>query len=342
MLRSMPALSEPRHVRRFDSSGLFIGYLWTLNFVYMDRFYYVYDILAAEYTPPDVYECVDEPGVFCGDYPDEVNRFIDMAKGRIESDFPCSYEKFCADSDIMNIVDSYNKRIGENGIQTSDGKKILQIDKEALYYGAMFVYYLTEKQCTNAKRSPDTIRQQLLNLRDSLSDAKRVTLVAESLETGKDGERTYEYISKEPVRICDRAIIANLVHCIDELLQKDSLYSEFDSFGIGTGLERSLDSAEIDLYSSDDRVTYAPTRKAWIAMNMLKYLFGQLNLPDLRARKCLDRTEYDDEDNRSYSINRLVILLLNLMRYTDSRDEKSIKSLKSKYKDFDPNTVTGF
>ena len=87
MFRRMPALSEPHHVRRFDSSGLFIGYLWTLNFVYMDRFYYVYDILAAEYTPPDVYECEDEPGVSCGDYPNEVYRFIDMATGRIKDNF---------------------------------------------------------------------------------------------------------------------------------------------------------------------------------------------------------------------------------------------------------------
>lgn len=343
MFRCMPALSEPHHVQRLDSSGLFIGYLWTLNFVYMDRFYYVYDILAAEYTPPDVYECEDEPGVSCGDYPDEVNRFIDMATGRIKDNFPCSLDKFLADTDIMNIVDSYNKRIGENGIQTEDGKKILPIDKDALYYGAMFVYYLTEKRCTNAKRSPDTIRRQLLNLRDSLSDARRFTLESERLEFGeKDGRRTREYVGKEPVAVCSRAIIANLVNCIDGLLGKDSLYFQFDSSGAGTGLDIPLDNAEIDLYSTDDRVTYAPTRKAWIAMNMLKYLFGQLNLPDLRARKCLDRTEYDDEDNRSYSINRLVILLLNLMRYTDSRDEKSIKSLKSKYKDFDPNTVTGF
>lgn len=343
MLRSMPVLSEPHHVRRFDSSGLFIGYLWTLNFVYMDRFYYVYDILAAEFAPPDVYECEDEPGVFCGNYPDEVNRFIDMAKGRIESDFPCSYEKFCADSDIMNIVDSYNKRIGENGIQTSDGKKILQIDKEALYYGVMFVYYLTEKQCTNAKRSPDTIRQQLLNLRDSLSDARRFTLEAERLEYGEqNGKRTQEYVRKEPIVIYGRALIANLVHCIDGLLQKDSLYYQFDSSGAGTGLNIPIDNAELDLFATDDRVSYAPTRKAWIAMNMLKYLFGQLNLPDLRARKSLDRSDFDGKDERSYSINRLVALLLNLMRYTDSKRENFIKTLMSKYKDFNPNTMIGF
>lgn len=307
----------------------------------MDRFYYVYDILAAEYTPPDVYECEDEPGVFCGDYPNEVYRFIDMATGRIKDNFPCSLDKFLADSDIMNIVDSYNKRIGENGIQTSDGKKILQIDKEALYYGVMFVYYLTEKQCTNAKRSPDTIRQQLLNLRDSLSDARRFTLEAERLEYGEqNGKRTQEYVRKEPIVIYGRALIANLVHCIDGLLQKDSLYYQFD--GAGTGLNIPIDNAELDLFATDDRVSYAPTRKAWIAMNMLKYLFGQLNLPDLRARKSLDRSDFDGKDERSYSINRLVALLLNLMRYTDSKRENFIKTLMSKYKDFNPNTMIGF
>lgn len=309
----------------------------------MDRFYYVYDILAAEYTPPDVYECEDEPGVFCGDYPNEVYRFIDMATGRIKDNFPCSLDKFLADSDIMNIVDSYNKRIGENGIQTSDGKKILQIDKEALYYGVMFVYYLTEKQCTNAKRSPDTIRQQLLNLRDSLSDARRFTLEAERLEYGEqNGKRTQEYVRKEPIVIYGRALIANLVHCIDGLLQKDSLYYQFDSSGAGTGLNIPIDNAELDLFATDDRVSYAPTRKAWIAMNMLKYLFGQLNLPDLRARKSLDRSDFDGKDERSYSINRLVALLLNLMRYTDSKRENFIKTLMSKYKDFNPNTMIGF
>ena len=298
----------------------------------MDRFYYVYDI-----------ECEDEPGVFCGDYPNEVYRFIDMATGRIKDNFPCSLDKFLADSDIMNIVDSYNKRIGENGIQTSDGKKILQIDKEALYYGVMFVYYLTEKQCTNAKRSPDTIRQQLLNLRDSLSDARRFTLEAERLEYGEqNGKRTQEYVRKEPIVIYGRALIANLVHCIDGLLQKDSLYYQFDSSGAGTGLNIPIDNAELDLFATDDRVSYAPTRKAWIAMNMLKYLFGQLNLPDLRARKSLDRSDFDGKDERSYSINRLVALLLNLMRYTDSKRENFIKTLMSKYKDFNPNTMIGF
>lgn len=77
-------------------------------------------------------------------------------------------------------------------------------------------------------------------------------------------------------------------------------------------------------------------------MNMLKYLFGQLNLPDLRARKSLDRSDFDGKDERSYSINRLVALLLNLMRYTDSKRENFIKTLMSKYKDFNPNTMIGF
>ena len=306
----------------------------------MDRLDYVYTI-ASKYAPPDLY--VDEDGTVIGDYPEEVTRYMGIVSGYYQYDFPCSLDKFLADSDIMNIVDSYNKRIGENGIQTSDGKKILQIDKEALYYGVMFVYYLTEKQCANAKRSPDTIRQQLLNLRDSLSDARRFTLEAERLEYGEqNGKRTQEYVRKEPIVIYGRALIANLVHCIDGLLQKDSLYYQFDSSGAGTGLNIPIDNAELDLFATDDRVSYAPTRKAWIAMNMLKYLFGQLNLPDLRARKSLDRSDFDGKDERSYSINRLVALLLNLLRYTDSKSENFIKSLMSKYKDFDPNTMIGF
>lgn len=306
----------------------------------MDRLDYVYTI-ASKYAPPDLYE--DEDGTVTGDYPEEVTRYMGIVSGYYQYDFPCQLDKFLADNDIMNIVDSYNKRIGENGIQTSDGKKIRPIDKEALYYGVMFVYYLTEKQCTNAKRSPDTIRQQLLNLRDSLSDARRFTLESERLEfMEKDVRKSREYVRKEPVMAYGRALIANLVHCIDGLLRKESLYCQFDSSGAGTGVDIPLDNAEIDPFATDDRVTYAPTRKAWIAMNMLKYLFGQLNLPDLRARKSLDSSDFDGKDERSYSINRLVALLLNLMRYTDSRSENFIKTLMSKYKNFDPNTMIGF
>ena len=165
----------------------------------MDRLDYVFTI-ASKYAPPYLYE--EEDGTVTGDFSEEVTWYMGIVSGYHQYDFPCTLEKFCADSDIMNIVDSYNKRIGENGIQTSDGKKILQIDKEALYYGVMFVYYLTEKQCTNAKRSPDTIRQQLLNLRDSLSDARRFTLEAERLEYGEqNGKRTQEYVRKEPIVI---------------------------------------------------------------------------------------------------------------------------------------------
>lgn len=308
----------------------------------MNKLDYVY-IIAGKYAPPDLYECDDEPGVFVGYYPYEVYRFIDMVLGKIENDFPCTYEKFCADRDIMDIVDAYNKRIGSEGISTSDGKKILQIDKETLYYGVMFVYYLTELKCTNAKISPDTVRQQLLNLRERLNGAGRFTLEAERMEFGeKDGKSTQEYVKKEPVRIYGRALIANLVHCIDELLQKDVLYYEFDSSGVGIGRNILLDGSEVDLYATDDRITYVTTRKAWIAMDMLKYMFGELNLPDMRARKHLDVSDFDGKDDRSYSINRMIAIFLNLMYYSNSRDENFIKSLKSKYRDFNPNTLLGF
>lgn len=236
----------------------------------------------------------------------------------------------------MVIIDSYNARIGE----TQDGKKVMPIDREALYYGAMFVYYLTENRCTNAKLSPDSIRELLMGLRDSLSDAGRFTLVAERLETDENGTR--KYVEKEPVRVRSKAVIANLMHCIDGLLMQDSLYFDFDSSGNGTGFSISIDSTEIDGYAKDDRVTYVPTRKAKIAAGMLQYLFGEMHLPDLRARKSLDVTEFDGIDERSYSINWLIVLLLNLMRYTDSRNEGFMKSLKSKYRDFDPNTLVGW
>ena len=305
----------------------------------MDRLNYVFDI-ASRYAPPDLYE---EDGEICGDFPEVVTWFMGIVAGCHHYDFPCSFRQFCDNREIMDIVDAYNERIGSGGMQTSDGKKILQIDKEALYYGVMFVYYLTERKCTNAKRSPETVRQQLLNLRDSLSDARRFTLESERVVFGEmNGRSTQEYVRKEPVRIYGRALIANLVHCIDMLLQKDSLHCGFDSSGAGTGLEIPLDDAEFDLFATDDRVTYAPTRKAWIAMDMLKYLFGTMNLPDLRARKCLDVSEFDGQDEKSYSINRLIVLCLNLMRYTDSRNENFIKSLMSKYKNFDPNTMDGF
>lgn len=309
---------------------LFIGYLWKQNGLLMDKLSYVYTI-ASRYTPPDVYE---EDGEIYGDFPEEVIRFMDIADGHRSYSFPCSYEKFCADKDIMVIIDSYNARIGK------DGKKVLPIDREALYYGAMFVYYLTENRCTNAKLSPDSVRQQLLGLRESLSDAGRFTLVAERLES--NGKGNTRYVEKEPVRVHSKAVVANLMHCIDRLLMQDSLYFQFDSSGNGTGHSIPIDSSEIDIYAKDDRVTYAATRKAKIAAGMLQYLFSEMHLPDLRARKSLDVTEFDGMDERSYSINRLIVLLLNLMRYTDSRNEDFLKSLKSKYRDFDPNTLTGW
>lgn len=306
----------------------------------MNKLDYVY-IIAGRYAPPYLYE--DEDGTVCGDFPEEVIRFIRIADGHWPYEFPCTYKKFCADRDIMNIVDAYNERIVSKGISTSDGKKTLQIDKEALYYGVMFVYYLTELKCTNAKISPDTVRQQLLNLRNSLYGTGRFTLEAERMEFGeKDGRSTHEYVKKEPVRIYGRALIANLIHCIDELLQKDVLYYEFDSSGVGVGRNVLLDGSEIDLYATDDRITYVTTRKAWIAMDMLKYMFGELNLPDMRARKHLDVSDFDRKDERSYSINRMIAIFLNIMHYTSSRNENSIKSLKSKYRDFNPNTLLGF
>ena len=300
------------------------------------KFSYVYTI-ASRYAPPELYE---EDGEIYGYDSEEVMRFMDIADGHRSYSFPCSYEKFCADKDIMGIIVSYNSRIGEDGYVTQDGKRVMPIDKEALYYGAMFVYYLTENRCTNAKLSPQSIREQLVGLRNSLSDAGRFTLVAERLETDENGTR--KYVEKEPVRVHSKAVIANLMHCIDGLLMQDSLYFDFDSSGNGTGFSISIDSTEIDLHAKDDRVTYAATRKAKIAAGMLQYLFHEMHLPDLRARKSLDVTEFDGIDGRSYSINRLIVLLLNLMRYTDSQNEDFLKSLKSKYRDFDPNTLVGW
>ena len=274
--------------------------------------------------------------------------FIDMADGRIPNDFPCSYTDFYSDEDISGVVDAYNERIEElNAIpQGTDDeakpKKYDRIDIEALYYAVMFVHYLTERKCTNAKRSPGTICEQLQNLRDHLSEARRFTIVTERLRTEeKDGQKTYSYIKDNPLEISGQVLIENLVQGIDMLLQKDSLHHKSDSSGAGTGLEIPLDYAEIDLYADDDRVAYAPTRKAKVAMDMLKYLFSSLNLPDLRARKCLDVSDFDERNEQSYSINRLIAVSLNLMRYSDRRSEDLVKSL-SKYKDFDPNTMIGF
>ncbi len=302
----------------------------------MDKLSYVYTI-ASRYAPPELYE--DDGGIYGYDS-EEVTRFMDIADGRRSYSLPCSYEKFSADKDIMGIIDSYNARIGEDGYVTQDGNRVMPIDREALYYGAMFVYYLTENRCTNAKLSPQSIREQLVGLRESLSDTGRFTLIAERLETDENG--TQKYVEKEPVRVHSRAVIANLMHCLDGLLMRDSLYFDFDSSGNGTGRTIPLDSAEIDLHAKDDRVTYAATRKAKVAAGMLQYLFHEMHLPDLRARKSLDVTEFDGIDGRSYSINRLIVLLLNLMRYTDSQNEGFLKSLKSKYRDFDPNTLVGW
>ncbi|MBO8482901.1 MAG: hypothetical protein IAB75_02120 [Bacteroidetes bacterium] len=310
----------------------------------MDRFCYVYDILAAEYAPPDVYECEDEPGVFCGNYPYEVNHFIDMADGRIPNDFPCPYEKFRSDGDISGIVDAYNERIDELNARPKETdaeakpKKYDRIDIEALYYAVMFVYYLTERKCTDVQRSPGTIRQQLQNLRDHLSEARRFTIVTERLKTEeKDGQKTYSYVKDKPLEISGQTLIENLTRSVDKLLEMDCLPSRYK---YDDEHEPTLDIIEIDIFAKEDRVTYAPTRKAKVAMDMLKYLFSNLNLPDLRARKCLDVSEFDEKDERSYSINRLIAVSLNLMRYSDRRSEDLIKSL-SKYKNFDPNTLEG-
>lgn len=296
----------------------------------MDKCKYVYAI-ADKYFPMEVEE-IFEDGTFFGDYPHMVSYFCDMVSGVFPRDFLFTYEKFCEDKELMWIIEAYNERIAEDNAKTEleNGvvKQSAAIDKEALYYAVMFVYNMVENQYTNAMKKPDTIRQQLQNLKECLTGARRFTVIAETLESSEDdGKKKHLFVERNPVEISGRTLIKNLINSIEVLLDKPALIGD-------KGHEVPLDFAEID-FDTDDRVTYAATKKAKKALEMLKYLFGTLNLPDMRISKM------DNNGKRSYSINRMIAIILNMLYSIGDRTEKAVKGLMSK-EDFNPNTLIGW
>lgn len=236
--------------------------------------------------------------------------------------FPCEFDEFSSNREISGIVNAY------------DGK----IDMEKLYYAAMFSYFAVEFTYTNAYVAPMTIRQQLQNLLLALGNARRLTVTPDIAVENEDG--TYSYQQEDSVRITSETVIQNLYLCVKDMLSKDSLRlitSVGDKYACA---DMKLDTTDIDARLPSETVTYPSSKKAWRVASMLKWLFDSLKLPNKRARKSLDVSKYDEKNSRSYSLNRLVALILHMLRYTDSTEESYVKGLMSKYKDFDPNTMS--
>lgn len=247
---------------------------------------------------------------------------FDMEIWRGAFKFPFSYDKFSSDKEISGIVNAY------------DGK----IDMEKLYYAVMFSYFAVEFICTNAPVAPLTVRQQLQNLLLALGNARRLTVTPDIAVENEDG--TYSYQQKDSVRITSEAIIQNLWRCVKDLLSKDSLKlitSIQDKYACA---DIKLDSSDLDARLPMETVTYPSSKKAWLVASMLKWLFDSLKLPKIRARKSLDVSKYDEANNKSYSLNRLVAIILHMLMYTDSTEESYVKGLMTKYRDFDPKTMT--
>lgn len=246
---------------------------------------------------------------------------FDMEIWRGIFQFPFDYDEFSSDKEISSIVNAY------------DGK----IDMEKLYYAVMFSYHAAEFTYTNSYVAPLTIRQQLQNLLSALGNARRLTVTPDIAVENEDG--TCSYKQEDSVRITSETVIQNLYLCVKDLLSKDSLRlitSIGDKYAYA---DMELDSTDLNARLPMETVTYPSSKKAWFVASMLKWLFDSLKLPNKRARKYLDASAYDEKNNRTYSINRLIALILHLLRYTDSTEESYVKGLMSKYKDFKPNIM---
>lgn len=272
--------------------------------------------------------------------------------------FPYIYEEFCQDKEIFQIIDTYNARIAYLNHKGNT------LDIEALFYAVMYIYYIIECYCINQITGLKTIREQLQMLYNALDGIHGFILTPKVLEERmSENGKVHSYIAKEPIDCIGDTLIKNLRNSVSNLLKQDKIISDCQRVkpkyaDLNLGLSLTPQTIPDDLYetvedyisvdivegclSAFERVSYSPTKKAWLAMKMLKYLFEQLHLPNIRARKQLDVSEFDGKDERSYSINRLIAILLNILHYTDSRREGIIKGLMSKYKNLQPNTLTGF
>ena len=246
---------------------------------------------------------------------------FDMEIWRGAFKFPFMYDKFSSDKEISSIVNAY------------DGK----IDMEKLYYAVMFSYHAAEFTYTNSYVAPMTIRQQLQNLLSALGNARRLTVTPDIAVENEDG--TYSYQQEDSVRITSETVIQNMYLCVKDLLSKDSLRLITSVGGKYAYADMQLDATDINARLPSETLSYPSSKKAWLVASMLKWLFDSLKLPNKRARKYLDASAYDERNNRTYSINRLIALILHMLRYTDSTEESYVKGLMSKYKDFKPNIM---
>lgn len=247
---------------------------------------------------------------------------FDMEIWRGVFKFPFSYDKFSSDKEISGIVNAYGGKI----------------DMEKLYYAVMFSYFAVEFRCTNAPVAPLTVRQQLQNLLSAFGSASRLTVTPDIAVENEDG--TCSYQQGDSVQVTSEAIIQNLCLCVKDLLSKDSLKLKESINGMENYLDVELNSSDLDARLPMETATYPSSKKAWLVASMLKWLFDSLKLPNKRARKTLDLSKYDEANNRTYSINRLVALILHMLMYTDSTEESYVKGLMTKYKGFDPKTMT--
>lgn len=302
---------------------LLIGYLYCPNLLYvilMEREKYEYaQAVAYNFFPAVGFN--EETGE---DYPTlpYVYDAFEIEIWRKTAKFPCEFDEFSSNREIADIVNAY------------DGK----IDMEKLYYAVMFSYFAVEFTYTNAYVAPLTIRQQLKNLLSALGNACRLTVTPDTAMKNENG--TYSYKQEDSVRITSETVIQNLYLYVNDLLSKDSLKRKISIGDKYAYADMELDATDINVSLPSETVTYPSSKKAWRVASMLKWLFDFLKLPNKRARKSLDVSKYDEKNSRSYSLNRLVALILHLLRYTDSTEESYVKGLMSKYKDFDPNTMS--
>lgn len=302
---------------------LIIGYLYRPNLLYaiiMDRTKYEYaQSIAMEFFPATAVN--EETKEVYPTLPYVYDAF-DMEIWRGTFKFPFGYDKFSSDKEISGIVNAY------------DGK----IDMEKLYYAVMFSYSAVEFRCTNAPVAPLTVRQQLKNLLSAFGSANRLTVTPDIAVENEDG--TCSYQQGDSVEITSEAIIQNLWRCVKDLLSKDSLKLITSIGDKYVYADIELDASDLNARLPIETATYPSSKKAWLVASMLKWLFDSLNLPKIRARKSLDLSKYDEANNKSYSLNRLVALILHMLMYTDSTEESYVKGLMTKYKGFDPKTMT--
>lgn len=300
-----------------------IGYLYRPTLLYviiMEREKYEYaQAVAYNFFPAVGFN--EETGE---DYPTlpYVYDAFEIEIWRKTAKFPCEFDEFSSNREISGIVNAYGGKI----------------DMEKLYYAVMFSYFAVEFRCTNAPVAPLTVRQQLQNLLSAFGSASRLTVTPNIAVEKEDG--TCSYQQGDSVQITSEAIIQNLWRCVKDLLSKDSLKLITPIQDKYACVNMELDSSDLNARLPIETATYPSSKKAWLVASMLKWLFDSLKLPNKRARKYLDVSKYDEKNSRSYSLNRLVALILHMLRYTDSTEESYVKGLMSKYRDFDPKTMT--